>query len=328
MKVIDFHCDTLSVIRSMQSRGIRVDFENNNLHIDIRKLTKGDYLLQCFAAFIDLKNESDPLAAVLEQADLLRQITEQYPEYISQVRSWKDVENNRKNGRISALLTIEEGGCCKGNLALLRTLYELGARIMTLTWNHENELAFPNTVPSVLSSADTCESNMEKGLKEKGFEFITEMERLGIIIDVSHLSDAGFWDVANNTTKPFIASHSNARTVCGHCRNLTDDMIRTIADRGGIIGLNYYGAFLEEEKSTKSRVSAIVKHAKHIINIGGIDVLGLGSDFDGISGELEMYDASCLPMLENELRHQGFAETDIEKIFYKNAQRLLQEVLS
>ena len=134
------------------------------------------------------------------------------------------------------MLTIEEGGCCKGSIGVLRRMYELGVRMMTLTWNHENELASPNVVPGGGHNIWPCAPNTETGLKEKGFEFLAEMERLHIIADVSHLSDKGFWDIVEHSTRPFAASHSNCRALAPHCRNLTDEMIRALANKGGLVG--------------------------------------------------------------------------------------------
>ena len=331
MKVIDFHCDTLSELRDSQLRGEPKSFESNDLHIDLRKLQKGDYMLQCFAAFINLGNkEENPLVTALEEFDQFYRLLETHPQEIAQVRTWADLEANREAGRISALLTVEEGGCCLGNLSILRMLYQLGVRIMTLTWNHENELAYPNKAPGNSEGSFIWGANDWNGLKEAGFAFVEEMERLGIIIDVSHLSDAGFWDVYRHTTRPFIASHSNARAKCSHVRNLTDDMIRAISDRGGLTGINYCAAFLdpqENERMRRSTVALMADHIEYIRNVGGIDMIGLGSDFDGIGGNLEMYDCSCLPMLEAELERRRFHGGDIEKIFHGNALRVLREFL-
>lgn len=332
MKVVDFHCDTLSELRRAALKGEPKSFLDNDLHIDLHKLEKGDYMLQCFAAFIYLGNqEENPLVTALEEFDQFFQMMKAYPDRIAQVKTWEDLEANRKAGRISALMTIEEGGCCLDNLAVLRILYELGVRIMTLTWNFENGLAYPNQVPGDSHVVYPFVANTDKGLKEKGFAFIREMERLGIIIDVSHLSDAGFWDVANHTSRPFIASHSNARAVCGHVRNLTDDMIRTISDRGGLTGINYCAAFLDDPMKPAdeqfSRVSYMADHIEYIRQKGGIEMIGLGSDFDGIEHNLEMYDCSCLPMLEAELHRRRYSDDAIEKIFWGNALRVLKEFL-
>lgn len=326
MKVVDLHCDTLSELRHGIYRGENIDFGRNNLQIDLEKLRKGDYLLQTFALFINLGDPYVPLVTALEQVDLFHHLLEQYADDIAQVTTMSQIRSNRQLGKISALLSVEDGGCCMGNLSVLRVLYRLGVRMMTLTWNYENELAYPNQVPGNPAVLFPCAGNETQGVKEKGLEFLQEMERLGILIDVSHLSDAGFWDVFHHTTKPFIASHSNARNVCQHVRNLTDDMIRAIADRGGLTGLNYCVSFVDPQR-IRSSAQQIAEHAAYLRKIGGIDCIGLGSDFDGIEGDLELYDASCMPILEDALRKRHFSEDEIEKIFHGNAMRVLSEIL-
>ena len=200
--------------------------------------------------------------------------------------------------------------------------YRLGVRMMTLTWNYENELGFPN---EIINNKLVC----DRGLKDRGFEFIEEMENLGIIIDVSHLSDAGFYDILNNTKKPFVASHSNARSICNHRRNMTDDMIKKLADRGGVMGLNFYSNFLNENTkfSDLSKLDDMIKHLKHIKNIGGIEVIGLGSDFDGIDCKVEIENASKMQILAEKIKKEGFTEDEVEHIFYKNVLNLFKEIL-
>lgn len=330
MKVIDLHCDTLSELRHAEKKGKTADIRKNDLHIDLEKMKKGDYMLQCFAAFINLGEEGNPLVSALEQIDIFQRFMDQYSDWIAPVRSWADLERSRREGKLSGMLTVEEGGCCLGNPAILRTLYELGVRIMSLTWNYENELAYPNIVPGDSADIFPCDANTTDGLKARGVEFIHEMERLGMIVDVSHLSDAGFWDVCRCASRPFIATHSNARSVCGHVRNLTDDMIRALADKGGLTGINYCAGFLDNnpvQEMQRSTVALMAEHIRYIRNVGGIDCIALGSDFDGIEHNLEMYDCSCLPMLEAELHRKNFSESDIEKIFHGNALRLLKEFL-
>ena len=146
-----------------------------------------------------------------------------------------------------------------------------------------------------------------------------------MIIDVSHLSDKGFWDVYNNTTKPFIASHSNARSVCNHVRNLTDEMILALKERGGVMGLNFCTNFMNED-SDLTYISDIVKHAMHIIKVGGIDILAIGTDFDGIPHTTEIKDASEMQKLYDAFKEAGLSDEDIEKIFYKNFLRVFKEV--
>ena len=191
MKVFDLHCDTLSELRYAEEAGQPKSFAENDLQIDLKKLQKGDYMLQCFAAFVNLARPGqDPLVAALEEIDIFKRIMAKYSDFIAPVYQPEDLRKNAEAGKISGMLTIEEGGCCKGSLGVLRLMHELGVRMMTLTWNHENELASPNVVPG--ADTDTiwpCQPNTKTGLKEKGFEFLAEMERLHIIADVSHLSD-------------------------------------------------------------------------------------------------------------------------------------------
>ena len=229
--------------------------------------------------------------------------------------------------------TVEEGAVCKGRLGNLRLLYRLGVRMLTLTWNFPNELGWPNVrIPEKASGSipDFTTPDREHGLTETGFDFLEEMERLGMIVDVSHLSDAGFWDVARTAKKPFVASHSNARAVCGNVRNLDDDMIRALAEKGGVTGLNFCTSFLEEEKETEKvhgNLEVIAAHARHIVNIGGEDCLGLGSDFDGIQTNDAIPDTSCLPSLADALEKAGFSGRQIDKIFCENVLRVYREIL-
>ena len=195
---------------------------------------------------------------------------------------------------MSTILTIEDGRSINNDLAKIKEYYDLGIRLITLTWNFENCLGYPNSDDPKI---------MNKGLKDFGKEAVEYMNELGIIIDVSHLSDGGFYDVAEISRLPFIASHSNARALSPHRRNLTDDMIRIIGERGGVIGL------------------------KHIKDKGGEEVLALGTDFDGIGGNLQIPSADKLPLLFEALRREGWSEDLIEKFAYKNALRVIRDVM-
>ena len=180
------------------------------------------------------------------------------------------------------------------------------------------------------STGGQTSGNTETGLKEKGFEFLAEMERLHIIADVSHLSDKGFWDIAEHSTRPFAASHSNCRALAPHCRNLTDEMIRVMAEKGGLVGLNYCAGFLDDQPSPdlcRSTTALMAKHAAHFKQVGGIEIIGLGSDFDGIGGKLELSDCSKMPLLADALRKEGFTEDEVEAIFFRNAQRFFENNL-
>jgi len=333
MKVWDLHCDTLSELRYAELAGRPKSFAHSDLQVDLQKLEKGDYMLQCMAAFINLGRAAqgeDALAAALEEIDLFHRILAQYPQRTAPVYTAGDIDANAAAGRISLMLTVEEGGCCRGSLGVLRQLYALGVRMMTLTWNYENELASPNLVPGDAADVWPCRANTADGLKPRGFEFLAEMERLHMIVDVSHLSDKGFWDIAEHAARPFAASHSNCRALAPHCRNLTDDMIRLMGSRGCLAGINYCAGFLDhqaDETACRSTVELMARHAAHFRQVGGIDMIALGSDFDGIEHNLQMTDCSQLPLLEAALQKAGFTGREIEAIFFGNARRFFRENL-
>ena len=329
MKVWDLHCDTLSELRHAEKAGTPKSFAHNDLHIDLEKLQKGDYLLQCFAAFINLADPTpgaDPLVTALEEIDIFKRILAKYPDQIAPVYTAADLRRNVAEGKLSAMLTVEESGCCKGSLGVLRRLHELGVRMMTLTWNHPNELAAPNANPGGPLVPDT-----EHGLTETGLAFLAEMERLHITVDVSHLSDKGFWDIVEHGTRPFAASHSNCRALAPHNRNLTDAMIRALADRGGIVGLNYYAPFLDTDpahpETCRSTVERIAQHAAHFKQVGGAQIISLGSDFDGIDGPHQLENAASMPLLADALRKRGFTEDEVEDIYWRNAYRFFENNL-
>lgn len=329
MKIVDMHCDTISEIWESQRANKPQQLYQNSLHVDIQKMQKAGYLLQNFALYIDLQKGLDPFVHVLELIHVFQDEIQKNEKYIRLAKTYDEIIANNQEGKISALMTIEEGECCKGEIKNLETLYDLGARMMTLTWNYPNALGSPNILlkDAVVSAGGFYRFDSSVGLTEKGFLFVERMEELGMIIDVSHLSDAGFWDVAKHTKKPFVASHSNARALCGHARNLTDDMIRAIADKGGVIGLNCYGCFLNAINDDRSYVAKMVEHARHILNVGGRECLGLGTDFDGIKGTLEMQDCSQMYKLVREFERQQFTDSEIENVLFRNVLRVYKEVM-
>jgi membrane dipeptidase len=170
---------------------------------------------------------------------------------------------------------------------------------------------------------------MSRGLKEFGIEAVKYMNKIGMIIDVSHLSDGGFYDVAEYSEKPFVASHSNVRNLASYQRNLKDDMIKKIAEKGGIIGLNFAPKLLNENASNKdSRIKEMIKHLNYIKNVGGESVLALGSDFDGIHGNLEIERSNKMPLLFKALKKNGWSDDLIDKFRVENALRVIKEVLT
>ncbi|MCI6887943.1 MAG: dipeptidase [Lachnospiraceae bacterium] len=332
MKVADMHCDTIAELYDLRKKGKPASILESPLHIDLKKMEKGDYLLQNFALFVHLGRTERPFEYAMELADCFYTELEPYADRIGIVKSWKDIEANRNAGKMSAMLTLEEGGICQGNLAYLRDFYRLGARMMTLTWNFQNELGFPNRIlPGDGVRPPKCLPDTENGLTETGIAFLEEMERLGMIIDISHLNDAGIWDVFHYTKKPFVASHSNARALASHPRNLTDEMIRALAERGGVAGINFCASFLRDEENGEdprhSLCRDMVRHMKHMKSVGGIDCIGLGSDFDGITSIVEMKDCSGMQMLADEMSNQGFTTGEIEAVFSGNVLRVYREIL-
>lgn len=337
LKIVDMHCDTISAIYADKQKGYDDGLVDGSFMVGKKGLEKSDYLVQNFALFIDQKTcNQSPFLAVKELLAVFQHEMEQNKDWISQVCTGKEIEENSKQGKISALLTVEEGGVCEGRIENLQFLYAQGVRMMTLTWNYPNALGFPN----YNDRGDLYVPDTVHGLTKTGFEFVEEMQRLGMVIDVSHLSDAGFYDVCQHAKEPFVASHSNARAVCPAARNLSDDMIRHLAEHGGVMGLNFCVDFLRKQ-DLKPGVDArnpanwgigtasiedIVAHAKHIVNVGGIECIGLGSDFDGIPPHPQLSGARDMPILVEAFRKEGFHESEIEKICYKNVMRVYRDV--
>ena len=241
-----------------------------------------------------------------------------------------DIVRNYREGFLSAIKTIEEGAVYKGSPELVQFFYDHGVRKSTLTWNFENELALPNRA---VRDPETGEYHVfpetERGLKKAGQDVVQLMEELGMLIDVSHLGDAGILEILDivGPHTPVIASHSNARAVAGHPRNLTDQMLREIAEHGGLTGINFCAAFLTEDGKGVSRINDMVRHARYIYNVAGIDAIGLGTDFDGIDDQLELNGAGEMQKLADALSVAGFTIGEIEKIFWRNALRVYEEVL-
>lgn len=334
MPIIDLHCDTIAKIykSSKKEEEKPINLRQNDLSIDIFKLKEGNYLAQCFAMFVPF-NVEDPFQTAIEMIDVYYSEIKKNSDFILPAYSYKDIMKNKRNGKMSAILTIEEGGVCKGSIACLRAFYKLGVRLITLNWNFVNGVGHPNFTYDGINKPNFKEPNKKDGLTDFGIAMVKEMNRLGMIVDVSHLSDKGFYDVYKYSKGPFVASHSNSRTICEHCRNLTDDMIKKIAKRKGVIGINYAADFLHEAPEdskygdNKSMIIDMIEHIKYIKSVGGIECIALGSDFDGIYPNLEMQDASQLSMLTKALKEENFSDDEIEMITYKNALRVFKAIL-
>ena len=301
--IIDLHSDTIYRIWKDGGNLIRNDYS-----IDKAKLEKGDVLFQCFALFVPMYENVPESKRALSPWQILSELHSVFAEKTAEA----GIDDK-------AVLTTEEGASIEGDISRLQTLKDWGVRIFGLTWNYENELGYPNSHDKNV---------MGKGLKERGIEAVKECGRLGIAVDVSHLSDGGFWDVLRYAEGPVLATHSNARSIADVPRNLSDDSLRALADKGGVAGLNLCPAFLDvsfstDDSNAMSRVSDAARHVMHIWKTAGEDILALGSDFDGIEGNLEISSPNRFYLLSDELERQGMPMSIIEKLFYRNAQRVL-----
>ena len=312
MKFIDLHCDTAG----------RIFYENLHLDksickVDIEKLKKGNCLGQVFAIFVDQKLNSDPYDEFTKIYDRFIKELNYNNSDIVLVRNLDELAKAESQNKIGAFLSIEEGEVVKGKVKKLQEVYNKGVRILTITWNYKNKLGYPNYQFKY----------KDKGLTEKGREIVCECEKLGILPDASHLSDGGFYDLLDICSKPFIASHSNSRSITNHPRNLTDNMIKALGNKGGVMGLNFCSDFLKESGGKIAFLEEIAVHAEHIKNVGGADVLCIGSDFDGILNEVEIEDSSQFDKLYNILKKHNFTDREIEKVFYDNVKRVFKETI-
>ena len=278
----DAHCDTITrILDSKQSL-----YENDG-HVDIKRLK--DCCLQYFAIFIHPKY--NPFDRFVEGINKFYEVYDE--KYLKLILNAEDL--GQKTG---ALLTIEGGSAIEGTIEKLQHAYQRGIRCMTVKWNGDNQLA------------------NDDGLTPFGKSVIKEMNKMKMIIDVSHLSDKGFYDVMDITDSPVMASHSNCRALCGHKRNLTDHQIKEIINCKGFIGLNFYPDFLCEGEAT---VDDILRHACHILDLGGEGVLGFGSDFDGVDRLPKGIDGvQNMKDVMNRFCKTGLRQEQLNKLFYGN----------
>lgn len=304
-KIYDLHCDTVHKIGDDGMRRIP------GAHVDLLRLRDAGYGLMTFAAFVNTGYTEDPYGDCLRLLSALHREIEANGDIAAPVLCADDIMKNEACGRVSALLSVEEGAVIEDEISRVSELYDLGVRMMTFTWNYDNDIA--------TSSRGTGEG----GLTPFGREFLAELERVGIIADVSHLSDAGFYDVAKASARPFIASHSNARAVCAHERNLTDDMIRIVGRKGGIVGLNFCAPFIGGDGG----LEMLCRHARELADCGGIECVALGGDFDGIPDNPALPDCTATPRLADAFRDFGFTSREVDLIMGGNARRFLCENL-
>lgn len=319
MRLIDLHCDTIWLLMRQQ----HANLQNSPFCVDVEKLKTAGSMAQFFACFIYLNgiaSEERWEQGYQLALDMIKRGKSEFAacsDEISLASNYDDVIKNYASGKISAILTIEEGGILNNDMSRLCELYNQGIRLLTLTWNHENCIGYPN-------SKD--EAVMQKGLKPFGVEVVEKMNELGMIIDVSHLSDGGFWDVLKYSEKPVLASHSNARSLCNHPRNLSDEMIKELAGKGGVAGINLYPYFIN--KNGKAMAEDIADHVWHMYQTGGEDVIAVGTDFDGFDeGEFEIAHMGEMRKLYDAVKKRGLTERQMEKFWSGNTMRVMEEIM-
>jgi membrane dipeptidase len=327
-------------------------------HTDLARMREGGLTAEFFSVYVDRKyaTEGGSARRALDQIDLVYRAAERYPDKLLMATSVADIRRAKKQGKVAALMGIEGGHAIENSLMALRDFYRLGVRYMTLTHNNTNDWADA-----------CCDTARHKGLSDYGREVVREMNRLGMLVDVSHVSDETMSDVLDVTSAPVIASHSSARALNSHLRNVPDELLRRIAKNGGVVMVNFYPVFIDQKALDASReraerlkpqldalnvrfkddakrlaeerqkvfdanplpptpLSVLIDHIDHIAKVAGIDHVGIGSDFDGVSSlPVGMEDISKLPVIAYELLRRGYKEDAIRKILGENLLRAFSE---
>ncbi len=301
----DAHCDTFSELITKQQ-----SLFQNSFHLDLERLEEYDGYIQVFAAFIDKKNiKNTPLKHCME---LLQYAKKELDNHL--ITNKEELKQIVKFGKVGGILAIEGGEALEGSLANILRYYRMGVRLITLTWNYQNELG-----EGVLEDSGG-------GLTPFGRQAIHMMEELGILIDVSHLSVKGFWDVVNHTNYPFVASHSNAKALCSHPRNLNDEQIKALIARKGCVGINFYPVFLTDKN--ECTIHDIINHMKYFLSLGAENCLGFGTDFDGVDSlPKEIQGVQNMKDVVFAMENAGFSSGIIKKICFGNFYRIFWETL-
>lgn len=320
----DAHCDIWTDITHHFLDGERDIFRR--YHYD--RLKEGDVEGGIFVIWNDPPYDKDPLARTRQMMAAIRQEEQDCSDILTIVRDPADMDTARSEGRMYTLIGLEGLKSIGEDLDLLDEFYEFGARHAGLTWNEENPLG-----TGVLGNPD-------RGLTDAGRHAVQKIQRLGMLLDVSHLNDASFWDLMDVADGPVIASHSNSRALCPNLRNLTDQQIKELSRTGGVIGLNSFNEFVHTDES-KQDIEHLLRHLIHMVEIAGIDHVGFGFDFsEFLCGEtlssfssqanpftIGLEDASKIPNLIHAMHKAGFSDAEINKIAFENWHRVIRQVL-
>jgi membrane dipeptidase len=351
---IDSHIDTVQRVLNAKED---ISQHTGKGHVDLPRLSEAGMRAPFFALYVPTYYKgSEAVRRLLQVRDAMQSVFDAHPEQIELATTAADVERIVKAGKISALLTIESGHAIADDLAVLRMYHRLGVRSMTLTHFRNTNWAD--------SSTDKPQHN---GLTDFGRQVVREMNRIGMIVDISHVSDKTFYDTLEVTSKPVIASHSSCRALCDVPRNMTDDMIRALAKNGGVIGINFGANFLSQKEAEAGRqqfaaraaletqltgqaldefatkdfldeygvmkenvatIEDAVAHIDHVAKLVGVDHVGIGSDWDGINKvPLGLEDVSKMPALTALLLQRGYSEKEVKKILGGNFLRVMKQVI-
>ncbi|CAA7602488.1 Membrane dipeptidase (Peptidase family M19) [Acididesulfobacillus acetoxydans] len=310
--VIDGHCDSIGDYSS-ERRSLR---GQEGGQWDLERARRGRVGVQFMAAFIE--SEYKPARATMRGLELiaaLHRFVSDNGERVFLIQGRDDLKRIEPESKTGLLLSVEGGEILGESLFLLDIIHRLGVRALGLTWNQRNAIG-----------DGVGEQGSQGRLSHFGERVVRRLNELGMIVDVSHLNEAGFWHVLELSSAPIVASHSCARALCDHPRNLTDGQLKALARNKGVVGLNFCPAFLSDSGRAERR--DVVRHISHIAEVAGVDVIGLGSDFDGIAETPDgLENVSTLPLLAEDLERAGFSSQEIGQIYAKNFERLLSNVL-
>jgi membrane dipeptidase len=337
-------------------------------HIDLKKIRAGNLAAEFFSIWVEPKFKGQYARRALDLIDSVYLQAARHPDQMTMAFTADDIVRAHQQKKFAALMGIEGGHAIENDIHLLRDFYRLGVRYMTLTWSNTNEWAD--------SSGDIDNSKVEhhNGLTDHGREIVAEMNRLGMMVDISHVADKTFWDTIAATKAPVIASHSSARALTNASRNMTDDMLRAMTKNGGVVMVNFYSAFIDEayrqanaaqakerdaavaaaeeawrkqhpgqeppyqigediqrawgDRIPRPPLKALIDHIDHVAKVAGIDHVGLGSDFDGVSGQTPqgIESAADLPRITEALLQRGYTAEQIHKVLGGNLLRVLRDV--
>jgi membrane dipeptidase len=325
--LIDTHNDfpTEQTGNDRPAAGVPIDIgvASPMAHTDLARLREGGVGGVFFAAYVGASYGLGPRAYARAQQviDTILEMVQRYPNDFAFATTAAQIEDAHKQGKIAALIGIEGGHAIQDSLDKLREFYGRGVRYMTLTHTNTNNWAD--------SSGDISDAAVKhhNGLTDFGKDVVREMNRLGMMVDISHVADKTFYDALAVSSAPLIASHSSCRALANVPRNMTDQMITELAKRGGVVQVNFYCNFLTNEKPPRATLDDVVAHIDHIRKIAGIDAIGIGSDFDGIDcAPVGIEDVSKFPNLTRALLEKGYSADDIRKIYGGNLLRVMKAV--